>query len=153
MEKGYFMRSLHRKSIREWFYLENHKHWFGVTLTLKQMVNGVRLDEIISSQNLRHFLNILNKSTFGNRFKRFGKTIDSVPVLEKSKTDRFHFHMCLRKPDEEEGLRFEHRIRDCWLKTRWGYNEIYVNREIDNGWIDYITKSDDIDWNNVHRDH
>lgn len=147
------MTSLHRKLIREWLYLENYKHWFGVTLTLKQMVDGVRLDEITSSQNLRHFLNLLNKSTFGNRFYRFGKKIESVPVLEKSKTERFHFHMCLKNPGQEDNFGFEHHIRDSWLKTRWGYNEIHVHREIDNGWIDYITKSDNIDWNNVHRDH
>ena len=146
------MRSSRRKSVRDWLYRHDHQNWLGLTLTLKQMVDGVRLDEIISSQNLRHFLNLLNKSIFGNRFKRFGKRIETVPVLEKSETDRFHFHICIKKPDEEKNLRFEQRIRNCWLKTSWGYNELHVHRKIDNGWIDYITKSDDIDWNNFHRD-
>ncbi len=44
---------------------------FGVSLTLKQSVEGVHLDEIRASRDLRHFLNRLNSSVYGKRFKRF----------------------------------------------------------------------------------
>ena len=146
------MDSKLQQSIRSHTYLSNLSNWFGVTLTLKQRIDGRRLDEISSSQNLRYFLNILNKKVFGNQTKRFGKRVETIPVLEKSKMDRYHYHLCMRKPDPLSLIKFEHSIRECWLKTRWGYNEIHIHRQIDNGWVDYITKSDDIDWNNFYRD-
>jgi len=42
---------------------------FGVTLTLQQGIKNQKLDKISSSQNLRHFLNVLNQKCFGNQFK------------------------------------------------------------------------------------
>ena len=39
---------------------------FGVTLTLQQGIKNQKLDKISSSQNLRHFLNVLNQKCFGN---------------------------------------------------------------------------------------
>lgn len=146
------MDSILQQSIRSHSYLQNLSNWFGVTLTLKQRLNGHRLDEITSSQNLRHFTNLLNKKVFGNGSKRFGSKLEIIPILEKSKMDRYHYHLCLRKPDTQSDQNFEILIRECWVKTRWGYNEIHIHRQIDNGWIDYITKSDDIDWINFHRD-
>jgi hypothetical protein len=146
------MDSRLQQSIRSHTYLQNLSNWFGVTLTFKQRLNGNRLDEISSSQNLRHFTNLLNKRVFGNRSKRFGSKVEIIPVLERSKMDRYHYHLCLRKPETHSDQKFETVIRECWLKTRWGYNEIHIHRQIDNGWVDYITKSDDIDWNNFYRD-
>ena len=45
------------------------KNSFGVTLTLQQGIKNQKLDKISSSQNLRHFLNVLNQKCFGNQFK------------------------------------------------------------------------------------
>ena len=55
-----------KESIKD--YVENFDltNCFGVTLTMKQRVDNKSLDNISSSQNLRHFLNILNKKCFGN---------------------------------------------------------------------------------------
>ena len=58
---------------------------FGVTLTLKQGIKNQKLDDISCSQNLKHFLNVLNQKVFGNKVKRFGKRLKVLPVLEMSK--------------------------------------------------------------------
>jgi hypothetical protein len=44
-----------------------------VTLTMKQHSKGQRLDEISASQNMRHFLNLMNAEHFGTNFKRKNK--------------------------------------------------------------------------------
>jgi len=56
---------------------------FGVSLTLKKRADNKSIDNISSSQNLKHFLNVLNKKCFGNSFKRFNKKLRVLPVLEK----------------------------------------------------------------------
>jgi hypothetical protein len=56
---------------------------FGVSLTLKQRADNKSIDNISRSQNLKHFLNVLNKKCFGNSFKRFNKKLRVLPVLEK----------------------------------------------------------------------
>ena len=51
---------------------------------------------------------------------------------------------------------FTQQIRTLWNKTKWGYNEIHIDQPIDNGWINYITKtrsSDKIDWVNFNRNN
>ena len=45
----------------------------NVTLTELQICGGIRLDDIISEQNFRHFRNVLNRKVFGNGYRRFGK--------------------------------------------------------------------------------
>ena len=55
----------------------------GVSLTLKQCVDGTFLDEIKASQNLRHFMNRLNSSVFGKAYQRFQKRLRVIPVLER----------------------------------------------------------------------
>ena len=70
----------------------------GLTLTLKQQIKNQKLDHISSSQNLRHFLNLLNTKCFGNSFKRFGKRLKVIPVLENSKNNRLHYHITIQNP-------------------------------------------------------
>lgn len=141
------------KSVRDYLYLKDIHEWFGVSLTLKQRVNGEVLDEFSCSQNLRHFLNVFNKKTFGNSFKRFGKRVEVISVMEKSNRDRLHYHLVLKNPYPDNPERTENSIREIWNRSRWGYGEIHIDRIIDNGWIDYITKDfgdDSIDWVNCH---
>ena len=49
--------------------------------------------------------------------------------------------------------RFENLLIEEWRKTNWGYHEIFVDRTIDNGWIDYSVKTgfENIDWVNIHK--
>jgi hypothetical protein len=132
----------------------------AVTLTLKQSyrVGGftVPLTEIDATQNLRHFLNLLNRKIFGNGVRQ-GRHIGCYAVREgNGKSVRFHYHLCLDKPDQLEDEEFMMLIRQSWLKTRFGYPEIEISMRCDAGYIDYMLKlktKDDfassIDWLNI----
>lgn len=130
------------------------KNCFGLTLTLKQQIKNQRLDKISSSQNLRHFLNVLNQKCFGNQSKRFNKRLKVLPVLERSKGKRYHFHLTLENPFPNDPNRFKHLIESCWKKTKFGYDHVDINDNIDQGWNDYITKfnnkEDEVDWMNFN---
>ena len=147
-----------QRTVRELFKLKDFSDPMGVTLTMKQRTEGVWLDRIIASRNLRHFLNRLNKSVLGNAFHRYGKTIGVIPVMEKSKEGRLHYHLVVDNPYPTKQFEFEWAIKKCWLKTKWGYEEVHVHRIIDEGWIEYITKfatkndlADAIDWINYYQ--
>lgn len=125
----------------------------AVTLTMKQRVNNKALDNISSSQNLRHFLNILNKKCFGNAYKRFNKKLKVFPSLERSSDDRWHYHLILENPFPDNSIRFERMIEYTWFKSNYGYRHIDIKRHINEGWGDYITKfnhrDNEIDWSNL----
>jgi len=126
----------------------------GVSLTFRQGRDGIRLDEIRAAQNLRHFLNRLNSSVYGKRFKRFGVKLNVVPVLERSSTGRIHYHLILQNPFPSDSARFCDLIETEWAKTHFGFIQTHVDEQIDHGWTDYITKfktaSDGVDWENYH---
>ena len=56
--------------LKEYLFNVDIKDCIGLTLTLKQQIQNQKLDHISSSQNLRHFLNLLNSKCYGNGFKR-----------------------------------------------------------------------------------
>ena len=66
-----------RESIKEYTKDFDTTNCFGVTLTLKQRVDYKSINNNLSSQNLKHFLNVLNKKCFGNSFKRFNNKLKS----------------------------------------------------------------------------
>ena len=125
----------------------------GVSLTLKQFVDGARLDVIRASQNLRHFMNRLNASVYGNAFKRFGRRLNIIPAIEKSSDGR-HYHLILQNPYPEDPQRTKALIEEQWSKTRFGHSQTHLHWPLDHGWSDYITKlrstGDGIDWECYH---
>ena len=125
---------------------------FGVTLTLRQGIKNQKLDEISCSQNLRHFLNVLNQKVFGNRVKRFNKRLRVLPILEMSKGNRLHYHLTLENPFPKDPNRFSDLIEIVWNKTKFGHRHIHIHKNVNWEWNDYITKfnnsSDQIDWMN-----
>ena len=112
------------------------------------------LDDIRAAQNLRHFLNRLNSSVYGKRFKRFGVKLNVVPVLERSSTGRIHYHLILQNPFPDDSAGFCRLIETEWAKTHFGHIQTHVHDRIDHGWTDYITKfksaGDGVDWQNKH---
>jgi len=127
---------------------------FGVTLTLKQGIKNQKLDDISCSQNLRHFLNVLNQKVFGNQVKRFGKRLRVLPVLEMSKGNRLHYHLTLENPFPNNPNRFSDLIEVVWNKTKFGHRHIHIHKNVNWEWNDYITKfnnsKDQIDWMNYN---
>lgn len=138
-----------QRSYREWFassLTEGWSHPFAVTLTLRQMVDQVPLDNDRAVQNFHHFMNLLNRRVSGNSTRLGGTGIRVVPILEGGRAGgihdgRLHFHALIDCPRPALVQEFPEIIRDLWSKTRWGYREIEVLPAYDAaGWIDYLTK-------------
>ncbi|MEJ6731045.1 MAG: hypothetical protein QNK90_03070, partial [Opitutaceae bacterium] len=72
----------------------------GLTLDMKQSVDGQRLDDYTASQTIRHFLARVNRKIFGNCNQRRGMKIQVVPVIEGggSTGKRFHAHLTIGRP-------------------------------------------------------
>jgi hypothetical protein len=148
-----------RTEIQRWFRQYDLESCLGVSLTLKQFAEGVKLDDIRASKNLRHFLNFLNTEIYGKRFRRFGKKLNVIPALERSSSGRLHYHLVLQKPQsrhpemaQEADKAFLALIQSCWKRTPFGYEQIHIHDRVDHGWTDYISKTanagDGIDWQN-----
>jgi len=127
---------------------------FGVSLSLEQYANNKSIDNISSSQNLKHFLNVLNNRCFGNAFKRFNKKLRVISVLERSKVGRWHYHLTLQNPFPDDPYKFESMINHAWHNTNYGDKRVHFHRNINEGWNDYITKfntsDDEVDWLNYN---
>ena len=109
-----------------------------VTLTLKQarqLDSGgwVKIDDYRCRQAFRHFMNLLNKAVYGAAFRRYGKSLRVLPVLEKGEvrtralrsgdrgtSGRWHIHCAIELPSHFDGIDLEKLIRDCWTKSRMG---------------------------------
>lgn len=146
-----------RQAITPLFNIDQFNDPCAVTLTMKQRVNSISLDSIECLRNFRHFSNRLNKSILGNSFSRHNNRIRIIPVLEKSNSQRYHYHTVIDRVDRLTRNNFNNIVTDCWGRTLWGYREIDFKYDISNGWINYITKpsqkdifSDSIDWQNFY---
>ena len=89
----------------------------NVTLTEKQTFNGIRLDDITSEQNFRHFRNVLNRKVFGNGYRRFGIELQMLVIREVSVNHRHHIHCIIELPQRYEVVTFLNLIKDVWSKT------------------------------------
>ena len=69
----------------------------GLTLDMKQMVEGEKLDLYSVSQTIRHYLSRLNRKIFGNCAQKRGKKIQVVPVIEGGGQTgkRIHIHLTI----------------------------------------------------------
>ena len=157
-----FVRNPNHSKIKKSFIeYANSIDWINphaITLTLKQRVDNLAIDLIHASINLRYFLNRLNRWFFGSASTRYKKSVQVVPVIENNYTTRYHYHIAIDKPDHIDDVEFSHAIRQCWIKTKWGYNHIDIQPMTDNGWIDYISKVNTkdeydlaIDWVNLRK--
>lgn len=136
-------------------------HWtapYAVTLTLKQVIGRgpirERLDPLKASQNLKHFLNLLNSRLLKKRDLKNGEHLRCIPVLEDD--GRLHYHLCLDKPAHVSAQVFMNLVIQLWARTDFGYWMVEI-KPADAGWIRYMAKprsktsfADAIDWANFH---
>ena len=96
-----------KKEIIKWLEKNRISNPINVTFTEKQYLHKTvgkdkrifKLDEFKSSQNLRHFKNVLNRSVFGNGYQRFNKQLQMLVVREVSpQTQRHHLHLIIEQP-------------------------------------------------------
>jgi hypothetical protein len=129
-----------------------------VTLTLKQARQSdggawVKLHDHPCRQAFRHFMNLLNRSVYGAAFRRYGKRLRVLAVLEKGEvrtralrssergtSGRWHIHCAIELPSHFDAVEFENLIRDCWVKVEWGYGRILVRDDANAGWVNYMLK-------------
>lgn len=133
-----------QKATRAWLIEEfEWKNARAVTLTLKKgiEVNGniVMGDRYQYGQNLRHFLNLLNKTIFGG-MAHAGWQFSVASFFERSSNGLPHFHLIISKPAHLPDAYFNWLINRLWGSTTWGRRINHVVPVTDSGWIDYITK-------------
>ena len=103
-----------------------------VTLTLKQARRfdsgaWVRTDDYPCRQAFRHFMNILNRAVYRAAFRRHGKRLRVLPVLEKGEvrtralrswqcglSGRWHIHCAIELPSHLDAVALEKLVRNCW---------------------------------------
>ena len=129
-----------------------------VTLTLKQghqpdSGGWVTIDDYRCRQAFRHFMNLLNRAVYGAAFRRYGKRLRVLPVLEKGEvrarslrpwergtSGRWHIHCAIELPSHFDAVALENLICDCWAKVEWGHGRILVRDGANAGWISYMLK-------------
>jgi hypothetical protein len=129
-----------------------------VTLTLKQgrQADGsgwIKIDHYQCRQAFRHFMNLLNKAVYGSAFRRHGKRLRVLPVLEKGEvrarslrrwergtSGRWHIHCAIELPPHFDAFALETLIGDCWAKVELGHRRILVRDGANAGWINYMLK-------------
>ena len=115
------------------------------------------LDRQNCEQNFRHLINVLNVWTYGHAFRRYGKRLRVIPVIEGGNGERFHYHALIDCADRRRYFEFTNLIADTWRSTDWGYDQVCIRVQADDGWISYMTKfkdkedfADSIDWMNFY---
>ena len=95
-------------------------------------------------------MNLLNRAVYGAAFRRYGKRLRVLPVLEKGEVRA----RALRSWEHGTSGRWqsschlismlsrnERIIRVCWRKVEWACGRILVRDGANAGWIDYMLKS------------
>jgi hypothetical protein len=73
------------------------------------------------------------RAVFGAAFRRYGKRLRVLSVLEKGEvraralrswergtSGRWHIHYAIELPSHFDAVVLENFIRDCWAKVEWG---------------------------------
>jgi hypothetical protein len=84
-------------------------------------------------------MNLLNRAVFGAAFRRHGKRLRVLPVLEKGElrasalrswergtSGRWHIHCAIELPFHLDAVALEKLIRRCWAKVEFGYGRILI---------------------------
>src|SRR3984893_16180427 len=129
-----------------------------VTLTFKQIRQSdsgacIKIDDYRCRQAFRHFMSLLNRAVYGAAFRRYGKRLRVLPVLEKGEvraralrswergtSGRWHIHCAIELPSHFDAIVLERLIRDAWAKVEWGHGRILVRDGANAGWISYMLK-------------
>jgi hypothetical protein len=129
-----------------------------VTLTLKQARQSesggwTKVDDYACRQAFRHFVNLLNRAIYGVAFRRYGKRLRVLAVLEKGelraralhslergRSGRWHIHCAIELAAHLDAVDLEKLIRDCWARVELGHGRILVRDGANAGWINYMLK-------------
>ena len=159
----------HKAHIQEWLVNQDEASLeIGLTLMpLKVLACGQRPQHADTKEPRRHmngrelyqagtkFVEILNKLTYKNAYKRHKKRLFIVMVMEGERSHKdLHLHFAMNKPEHLSHLEFGKIIkraiemsREFWLdvpesvRTKPSDKRYHYKADIvDRGWIGYITK-------------
>ena len=98
-------------------------------------------------------MNLLNRAVYRTAFRRYGKRLRVLPVLEKGevrastllpwergRSGRWHIHCAIELPAHLDAFALEKLIRDCWTQVDLGYGRILVRDGANAGWVNYMLK-------------
>jgi hypothetical protein len=101
------------------------------------------------TRHLMWALTVLDLRSFGSAFRRHGKRLRVLPVLEKGEvragalrrsecgaSGRWHIHCAIELPSHFDAITLESITRKCWAKVEWGHGRILVRDGANAGWID-----------------
>ena len=143
--------------------LSNLNEPLALTLRFKTRSKwGETLDEIRAEKNISAFLRILsrNSKVYGNRAKRFGKTIRhwfefQGDCSRSCSNEYLHSHGFLECPNDIWATReqFKSLVFTTWRKTpfgscaEWGqqHRDVFCSA----GWSGYITRAHDVGQNTI----
>ena len=119
----------------------------AVTLTLKtcfypETTKGkgrVTLDQFNELKTIRHFMSRLNQKVYGNAYRRYGRRLSVLPVIEGFGNCKRHVHLSLEQPESRSLAEYTKLIRECWIKTNFGNYDIDVQSQYGD-WIGYLLK-------------
>ena len=141
---------LYRDFMRDYLQQIDLKNPFAVTLTM----NSVQWRS--HSQNFRHFMNRLNQSFLKSGYRRYGKRLTVMPIIEGTRDVRPHYHCIIDNPFPERDREFVKTLKESWNKTLLGQSKVQVEPMESNKWISYITKlssksdiRESVDWENI----
>ncbi len=149
----------------EWMLERADQFSHAVTLTLKpyRIVATDKgdvcqvLTDIEAKNTFRQFVKRLNISIFGNAAKRYGKSLNVIPMLEGKATKKSpHYHCALGGfPADLCEAAIAAKIASAWHLTAFGNEQVKVKPMQTSGWLTYsskeigLTETDVIDWENV----
>lgn len=160
------VRNEEKRHAEIWWDLHRDKRMIAITPTMKPYVpvydgrgrwtgknQSVPIDEILATENLRHFTNRLDR-VLSNKSRRKRTPIPKIFVMEQI-DGKPHFHgiVALDRTVTND-VALERLIGESWSATSYGGNiqidTFYENSDgdygpIDFGWLSYITKFKDID--------
>src|SRR5437868_14679238 len=108
---------LSRADLRQFFDLRTFSHPCAVTLTMKKRSQGAANDPIKASRNFRYFMNRLSSNLLGAAAKRYGRRIQTIPVVEQNAEGRLHYHAAIDRPPHVLFADFDEAIRLHWRRT------------------------------------
>jgi hypothetical protein len=155
--RSWYQRHLERAALRDHIATEIFKsrpdsQWCDVTFTMKKgiVIDGTfhRLDYGKAHRAVKELLNRLNRRVYKKSYRRFGKHLACVPVVETGKCgeERMHIHMLLEVPEymEQDPHGFLDIVLQEWKKCPWSYKKnvlhLLKSDEDVTGWLKYILK-------------
>ena len=105
------------------------KPYISYSCPLTHIKKYETISESLAYANVINFANRINYKIFKNAYKRYGKKLDMVSVIEGGKKDlrsysrddkSLHAHIGIEKPSHLMFSDFKKIIQEVWTDTNWG---------------------------------